>query len=94
MGCGSRTTAHVKNTRAACVQTPHFLKERNIRMKPLNFYFTKPKPTRLRPIESENHRKVICLLQRRGVDNAHRFGYNAARELLAELIAVEVREKE
>ena len=63
-------------------------------MKPLNFYFTTPKPTRLRPIESENHRKVIVLLQRRGVDKAHRLGYDAARELLAKRIAVEVREKE
>ena len=60
---------------------------------PLNFYFTKPKPSRLRPVEVENHRKVICLLQRRGVDNAHRLGYDAARELLAKLIAIEVREK-
>lgn len=59
----------------------------------LNFYFTKPKPTPLRPIEVENHRKVICLLQRRGVDNAHRLSYDAGRELLAKLIAVEVREK-
>ena len=62
-------------------------------MKPLNFYFTTPKPTRLRPIERENHRKVIVLLQRRGIDNAHRFGYDAARELLAKLIAIEVRKK-
>lgn len=62
-------------------------------MKPLNFYFTRPKPTPPRPIEVENHRKVICLLQQRGVDNAHRLGYDEARELLAKLIAVEVREK-
>ncbi len=60
----------------------------------LNFYFTKPKPTPPRPIEVENHRKVICLLQRRGVDNAHRLSYDAGRELLAKRIAVEVREKE
>ena len=61
---------------------------------PLNFYFTTPKPTPPRPIEVENHRKVICLLQRRGVNNAHRLGYDEGRELLAKLIAVEVREKE
>ena len=61
---------------------------------PLNFYFTKPKPTPLRPVEVGNHRKVTSLLQRRGVDNAHRLGYDEARELLAKLIAVEVREKE
>ena len=60
---------------------------------PLNFYFTKPKPTRLRPVERANHRKVTCLLQRRGVDNVHRLGYDEARELLAKLIAVEVHEK-
>ena len=53
-------------------------------MKCFNFYFTTPKPTRLRPVEVENHRKVICLLQRRGVDNAHRLGYDEARELLVE----------
>lgn len=63
-------------------------------MKPLNFYFTNPRSTPPRPIEVENHRKVICLLQRRGVANAHRLGYDTARELLAKLIAVEVREKE
>ena len=62
-------------------------------MKPLNFYFTTPRPTRLRPLEVENHRKVIVLLQRRGVDNAHRLGYDEGRELLAKLIAIEVREK-
>lgn len=59
----------------------------------LNFYFTRPKSTQLRPLEVENHRKVICLLQRRGVDNAHRLSYDEARELLAKLIAAEVREK-
>lgn len=59
----------------------------------LNFYLTRPKPTRLRPLEVGNHRKVICLLQRRGVDNAHRLGYDEARKLLAELVAIEVREK-
>ena len=63
-------------------------------MQCLNFYFTRPKPTPLRPLEVENHRKVICLLQRRGVDNPHRLSYDAGRELLAKLIAVEVREKE
>ena len=62
-------------------------------MKSLNFYLTTPKPVRLRPVEVKNHRKVICLLQRRGVDNAHRLGYDEARELLAELIAIEVKEK-
>ena len=62
-------------------------------MKPLNFYFTTPRPTRLRPVAVENHRKVIVLLQRRGVDNAHRLGYDEARELLAKLIAIEVRGK-
>ena len=62
-------------------------------MKCFNFYFSTPKPARLRPVEVENHRKVICLLQRRGVDNAHRLGYDEARELLAKRIAVEVREK-
>ena len=60
----------------------------------LNFYFTNPSPTPPRPIEVENHRKVICLLQRRGVNNAHRLGYDEGRELLAKLIAVEVRGKE
>lgn len=62
-------------------------------MKSLNFYLTTPKPTPLRPLEAENHRKVICLLQRRGVDKAHRLGYDEARELLAKLIAVEVRKE-
>ena len=58
-------------------------------MKPLNFYFTTPP----RPVEVRNHRKVICLLHQRGVDNADRLGYDEARELLAKLIAIEVREK-
>ena len=62
-------------------------------MKCFNFYLTTPKQTPLRPLEVENHRKVICLLQRRGVDNAHRLGYDEARELLSKLIAAEVRDK-
>lgn len=62
-------------------------------MKCVNFYFTVPKPTPLRPLERKNHQKVICLLQRRGVDNAHRLGYDEARELLSKLIAIEVRAK-
>lgn len=58
----------------------------------LNFYLRKyPPKGEMRSVERQNLAKVRVLLKKRGVQNASRFDYHEANQLLAKLIADNIR---
>ena len=60
----------------------------------LNFYLRKNQPLgTMRKAEIHNLRQMRISLKRRGVKNADQLDYNQAMQMLAKLVALEVRNK-
>ena len=58
----------------------------------LNFYLRKYQPKgEMRKADVHNLRQMRISLKRRGVKNADQFDYNQAMQMLAKLVALEVR---